>query len=63
MTLEIQIAKKLADFTLHEPAMLTRELLVLDPGYRDLGLSAQDAEPLFDSAVAINAELDRYLSP
>ncbi len=43
--------------------MLTRELLVLDQGYRDLGLSAQDAEPLFDSAVDINAELDRYLSP
>jgi hypothetical protein len=43
--------------------MLTRELLVMDQGYRDLGLSAQDAEPLFDSSVAINAELDRYLSP
>jgi hypothetical protein len=43
--------------------MLTRELLVLDQGYRDLGLSAQDADPLFDSTVAINAELDRYLSP
>jgi hypothetical protein len=52
-----------ADYTLHEPSMLTRELLVMDQGYRDLGLSAQDAEPLFDSSVAINAELDRYLSP
>ena len=59
----VDVAHKLADFTLHEPAMLTRELLVLDQGYRDLGLSAQDAEPLFDSTVAINAELDRYLSP
>ena len=59
----VNVAHKLADFTLHEPAMLTRQLLVLDPGYRDLGLSAQDAEPLFDSTVAINAELDRYLSP
>jgi HD-like signal output (HDOD) protein len=59
----VNVAHKLADFTLHEPAMLTRELLVLDQGYRDLGLSAQDADPLFDSTVAINAELDRYLSP
>jgi HD-like signal output (HDOD) protein len=59
----VNVAHKLADFTLHEPCMLTRELLVLDQGYRDLGLSAQDAEPLFDSTTSINAELDRYLSP
>jgi HD-like signal output (HDOD) protein len=59
----INVAHKLADFTLHEPCMLTRELLVQDPGYRDLGLAAQDAEALFDSAALINAELDRYLSP
>ncbi|HSZ10076.1 MAG TPA: HDOD domain-containing protein [Steroidobacteraceae bacterium] len=59
----VNVAHKLADYTLHEPSMLTRDLLVMDQGYRDLGLSAQDAEPLFDSSVAINAELDRYLSP
>jgi HD-like signal output (HDOD) protein len=59
----INLAHKLADFTLHEPCMLTRELLTLDPGYRDLGLTAQDADPLFDSTAQINAELDRYLSP
>jgi HD-like signal output (HDOD) protein len=59
----VNVAHKLADFTLHEPAMLTRELLVRDQGYRDLGLSAQDAEPLFDSTAAIDTELDRYLSP
>lgn len=59
----INVAHKLADFTLQEPCMLTRELLVQDMGYRDLGLAAQDAEPLFDSAADINAELDRYLSP
>jgi HD-like signal output (HDOD) protein len=59
----VNVAHKLADYTLHEPSMLTRELLVMDQGYLDLGLSAQDAEPLFDSSVAINAELDRYLSP
>jgi HD-like signal output (HDOD) protein len=59
----INVAHKLADFTLHEPCMLTRELLTLDLGYRDLGLAAQDADPLFDSSAQINAELDRYLSP
>ena len=59
----INVAHKLADFTLHEPGMLTRELLVQDPGYRDLGLAAQDADPLFESTAPINAELDRYLSP
>jgi HD-like signal output (HDOD) protein len=59
----VNVAHKFADFTLHEPGMLTRELLVQDPGYCDLGLGAQDADPLFDSAAQINAELDRYLSP
>jgi hypothetical protein len=59
----VNVAHKLADFTLHEPAMLTRELLLMDRGFRDLGMSTQDAEPLFDSTAAINAELDRYLSP
>jgi HD-like signal output (HDOD) protein len=59
----INVSHKLADFTLHEPCMLTRELFVHDSGYRDLGLTAQDADPLFDSAALINAELDRYLSP
>jgi HD-like signal output (HDOD) protein len=59
----VNLAHKLADFTLHEPAMLTRELLVLDQGYRDLGFASKDADPLFNSLVGINAELDRYLSP
>jgi len=59
----VNVADKLADFTLLEPTMLTRELLVLDQGYRDLGLSAQDGDPLFDSAADINLEMDRYLSP
>jgi HD-like signal output (HDOD) protein len=59
----VNVAHKLADLTLHEPCMLTRELLLMERGFRDLGLSAQDVEALFDSTVAINAELDRYLSP
>jgi hypothetical protein len=37
--------------------------MVADAAYRDLGLAAADAAPLFDSAAAINAELDRYLAP
>jgi hypothetical protein len=36
---------------------------MMDPAYRDLGLAPRDGEPLFDSAAAINAELDRYLAP
>ncbi len=59
----VNVAHKLADFILHEPGMLKRDLLVIDQGYRDLGLSAEDAAPLFDSAGSINSELDRYLSP
>ncbi len=59
----INVAHKLADFTLHEPRMLTRDSLVQDAGYRDLGLTGQNTEALFDSTALINAELDRYLSP
>jgi HD-like signal output (HDOD) protein len=59
----VNVAHKLADFLLHEPAMLKRDELVVDQGYRDLGLTAEDATPLFDSAGSINSELDRYLSP
>jgi HD-like signal output (HDOD) protein len=59
----INVAHRLADFTLHEPHMLTRDLIVQDPGYRDLGLTATDGEPLFDSASSVSGELDRYLSP
>jgi HD-like signal output (HDOD) protein len=59
----VNFAHKLADFTLHEPQMLTRDLLVLDQSYRDLGFASKDADPLFDSLADINAELDRYLSP
>jgi HD-like signal output (HDOD) protein len=59
----VNFAHKLADFTLHEPAMLTRERLVLEQSYRDLGFASKHADPLFDSLADINAELDRYLSP
>ncbi|HXP66200.1 MAG TPA: hypothetical protein VN815_12060, partial [Steroidobacteraceae bacterium] len=59
----VNFAHKLADFTLHEPEMLTRELLALDQSYRDLGFTSKDAEPLLGSLPDINAELDRYLAP
>ena len=59
----VNLAHKLADFTLQEPGTPARELLVLDPGYRDLGFSGPDTEALFDTAADIDAELDRYLSP
>jgi HD-like signal output (HDOD) protein len=59
----VNVAHRLADFTLLESTQLARDLLVTDAAYRDLGLTPADAEPLFDSAAAINAELDRYLAP
>jgi HD-like signal output (HDOD) protein len=59
----VHVAHSLADFTLLESTKLARDLLVTHPAYQDLGLTAADAEPLFDSAAAIRAELDRYLAP
>ncbi len=59
----VHVAHALADFTLHDSTQLARDLLVTDAAYRDLGLTAADGAPLFNSAAAINAELDRYLAP
>jgi HD-like signal output (HDOD) protein len=59
----VHVAHALADMTLLESTPLARDLLVTHPAYRDLGLTSADGEPLFDSAAAINAELDRYLAP
>jgi HD-like signal output (HDOD) protein len=59
----VHVAHRLADFTLLESTQLDRDGLIADPAYRDLGLSMAHAAPLFDSAAAIDAELDRYLSP
>jgi HD-like signal output (HDOD) protein len=59
----VNVAHALADFTLLESTPLARDLLVTSPAYRDLGLAPEDGEPLFDSAAAINAELDCYLAP
>jgi len=59
----VNVAHRLADFTLLESTQLARDLLVTDAAYRDLGLTAADGDPLFESAASINAELDRYLAP
>jgi HD-like signal output (HDOD) protein len=59
----VNVAHALADFTMNDSTELARDLLVKDPAYLELGLSAADGVPLFDSAAAINAELDRYLAP
>jgi HD-like signal output (HDOD) protein len=59
----VNVAHALADFTLLGSTQVARDLLVSGEAYRDLGLTPADGEPLFDSAAAINAELDRYLAP
>jgi HD-like signal output (HDOD) protein len=59
----VNVAHRLADCTLLESTELARDLLTVDPAYRDLGLAPEDGIPLFDSAASINAELDRYLAP
>ncbi|HEY2635047.1 MAG TPA: HDOD domain-containing protein [Steroidobacteraceae bacterium] len=59
----VNVAHALADITLLESTPLARDLLMTHPAYRDLGLTSADGETLFDSAAAINAELDRYLAP
>lgn len=59
----VHVAHQLADCTLTESTQLARDLLVVDPAYRDLGFKADDAIALFDSASDVNAELDRYLAP
>jgi putative nucleotidyltransferase with HDIG domain len=59
----VNLAHLLADFTLHQTNMLKRDELVDTQAYHDLGLKRADADPLFESAAPIDAELDRYLSP
>jgi HD-like signal output (HDOD) protein len=59
----VHVAHALADMTLQGSTQLSRGLLVADAAYLDLGLTAAHGAPLFDSAAAVNAELDRYLAP
>jgi HD-like signal output (HDOD) protein len=59
----VNVAHRLADCTLLEPTRISRELLLREPAYRNLGLVPEDGMLLFDSAADITAELDRYLAP
>jgi HD-like signal output (HDOD) protein len=59
----VNVAHRLADFTLLDSTPLARDLLVANEAYLDLGLTAADGEALFDAAAAISADLDRYLAP
>jgi len=43
----VNFGHKLADFTLHEPCMATRELLLVDQAYRDLGIVGTTRRALF----------------
>jgi HD-like signal output (HDOD) protein len=58
----VNVARRLADYTV-QGALPARASFIVDPSFRDLGLSSDDAAPLFDFAPDISAELDRYLSP
>jgi HD-like signal output (HDOD) protein len=59
----VNVAHRLADLTLDGSTQLARDLLLTDAAYRDLGVAGAQGGLLFDSAAAINAELDRYLAP
>jgi HD-like signal output (HDOD) protein len=59
----VNVAHRLANFTLQESTQLARDLLVMDPAYADLGLTVGDGDALFDASAAISAEVDRYLAP
>ncbi len=59
----VALAHALADLTLTASTPLMRELLVSQPVYTDLGLEPADAIALFESAAAVNADVDWYLPP
>ncbi|MDB6086241.1 MAG: hypothetical protein JWN43_4122 [Gammaproteobacteria bacterium] len=57
----VNVAHRLADYTLVDSTPLARDLLVTGTAYQDLGLTPEDGIALFDAAASISAELDRYL--
>lgn len=59
----VNVAHRLANYTLTDSIRLSRELLGVEPAYLDLGFAAVDAIALFDAAGSINADLDTYLPP
>ncbi len=59
----VNVAHRLANYTLTDSIRLSRDLLVVEPAYQDLGFADLDAIALFEAAGSINADLDTYLPP
>jgi hypothetical protein len=59
----VNVADRLANCTLNDSIRVSRDLLVVEPAYQDLGFADLDAIALFDAAGSINADLDTYLPP
>ncbi len=59
----VNVAHRLANYTLTDSIRLSRDLLLAEPAYQDLGFGAVDSIALFDAAGSINADLDTYLPP
>jgi HD-like signal output (HDOD) protein len=59
----VYVADRLSDYTLLGPTPASKDLLLAEPAYQDLGLAKEDGIRLFDSAGDIAAELDHYLAP
>ncbi|MGA2778432.1 MAG: HDOD domain-containing protein [Steroidobacteraceae bacterium] len=59
----VNVAHRLANYTLTDSIRLSRDLLLAEPAYQDIGFGAVDATALFDAAGSINADLDTYLPP
>lgn len=59
----VNVGHRLADSTVLEGKLPARDLFLIDPAFRDLGLARPEGVALLESAPAIDAELDRYLAP
>jgi hypothetical protein len=59
----VNAARSLADCTAEAAVLPTLKRLGEDPAFRELGLRAEVAASVLECDRAVNAELDRYLSP
>jgi putative nucleotidyltransferase with HDIG domain len=59
----VNAARSLADCTAQGAALPTLQRLAEDAAFRELGLRAEAAASILECDRAVNAELDRYLSP
>jgi len=59
----VNVAHRLADWTLLQPTAFVREVLAVEPAFLALGLDEDDAGRVCAAAPATHAELDRYLAP